>query len=227
MAQSVEGTLNWQVEVNGGNKLKKWVDAAKKKPHGGAGTRITSKNFLDILLAKAAQKIAPKIDEIVVKRLRIKAVNLARDIVDIAESSRTYTGFTGNTQTSYAVGIYQDGQLLQIICSGESMPPPVSPKVPRGELRVYKSDGSGNQKAVYEKQEVDRRVYGIANVNGMSGEETARRILQNWTFAGTPPKLAIVFTTGTEYSKYIEARKQTGSAEAFSYAYHHAKDLLK
>jgi len=221
----MEGTLNWQLPLNVSKKFLEFEKAAENatrthiKP-----TEVNSNNVIDFLFAEAAIEVK-KETKVLFANLRIQLANLARDIVDIALSSKTYSGFTGNTQTSYSVGIYQDGNLLQIVSIGEAMEDPVSPKIPQGKLAIYNPDGSGNQPSVYEDGDRVRRVYGIAPVNTQSGEETARTILQNWNFGGTPPKFALVFTTGTEYSKYIEVRRQTGTAEAFSYALHHSSQI--
>lgn len=221
----VDGVLNWQLPLNVSRKFLEFEKAAERaanqriKP-----AEVNSSNVLAFLLGEAAVEVRKESNNSFAQ-LRIQLANLARDIVDVALSSKTYSGFTGNTQTSYSVGIYQDGNLLQIVSTGEAMASPVSPKIQQGELRIYNPDGSGNQKSVYEDGGRVRRVYGIAPVNGLSGEDTAREILQHWDFGGNPPKFALVFTTGTEYSKYIEVRRQTGTAEAFSYAIHHSSQL--
>lgn len=209
-------TLDFSIEIPIGKKLAE-MERLAKKVSGGVRIKeadVNKDNVIDFLMQQAAIEVVQKEEPIKINRIRLQLANLARDVVEEAYKQRTYLGFTGNTQTSYSVGIYQDGKLLQIVCKGEGMNPPVSPKIQQGQLAIYKTDGSGTIKSVYEGGDKDRRVFGVAQVNNKSGEETAIEILQNWKFESKPPKLAIVFTTGTEYSGYIALRREVGNVEA-------------
>lgn len=215
-------TIDFSIEIPIGKKLAEMERLANKVSSGHRikETDVNKDNVLDFLMQEAAVNIVTKEEPIKINKIRIQLANLAWDIVETALSKKDYSGFTGNTQTSYSVGIYQDGKLMQIVCIGEAMKDPVSPKIQQGQLAIYKKDGSGNFKDVYEDEDRDRRVYGIANVNNKSGIETSIEILKNWEnkFSSNPPKLAIVFTTGTEYSGYIAQRRDVGNEEAFSVA---------
>lgn len=115
------------------------------------------------------------------------------DLINNALDSKEYTGFTGNTQTSYTCGIYLNGKLTYILSAGNKPKKPVSKKVKKG-----------NRKFLYNPYEGDSRsVYGEVDTNNLYGQPTAINFLKSYKDA--PKKgFAIVMTTGTEYSVYLE-----------------------
>lgn len=152
--------------------------------------------------------------EVIKQKIRVRLYKTAEEAINYAYSSRSYMGFTGNLQTSYSVGIYEDGVLLDIYSTQDFLPPPVSPKLSVG-LHKYNTNGSGDIKEVYEHPEISRRVYALYNSDsGNLGADTAATILRNWKFDGTPPKFALVFTTGAGYGYYVNQKKNVGAVEA-------------
>lgn len=107
--------------------------------------------------------------------------------------AREYMAFTGNTLTSYSCGIYKNGRLVYVVSSGDNLRKPVHKKV-KLRKRVF-------LKRPYEGP--GRAVVGAVNVNDKSGQYTAEDFLDS--YKDVPKKgFAIVMTTGTEYSEYLE-----------------------
>ena len=114
-------------------------------------------------------------------------------LIDNALKAKGYQGFTGNTQTSYACGIYKDGVLWGVIVSGDNMRKPVRGKVGKGK-RVYLSDP-------YEGK--PRFVTGRVDVDSKMGAESAASFLMSYK-PFVKKGFSVVMTTGTEYSEYLE-----------------------
>ena len=134
-----------------------------------------------------------KAKELIFGHLYDQCIRLCDSLVEDALSNRGFLSFTGNTVTSFACGIYVDGELNYIVASGETMSPPVHAKVQLGELVYLKNPYEG----------VARSVKGKVNiVHDMSGMDTSFHILQ--TLQPSNKGLSIIMTTGTEYSTYLE-----------------------
>nr|DAF05833.1 MAG TPA: hypothetical protein [Caudoviricetes sp.]DAS57009.1 MAG TPA: hypothetical protein [Caudoviricetes sp.] len=115
------------------------------------------------------------------------------DLIDHALSEREFDGFTGNTQTSYACGIYYNGGLMGMVIAGNTMRKPVHIKVRKGE-RVYLSKP-------YEGKA--RSVIGKVDVDGELGADSAVDFLSSYR-PFIKKGFSVVMTTGTEYSEYLE-----------------------
>ena len=134
-----------------------------------------------------------KAKEIIFGHLYDQSIKLCDALVRDALNKREFVSFTGNTITSFACGIYVDGDLNYMVASGENMAAPVHAKVQKGEYVYLSNPYEGEPRGVTGK--VDIRY----NASGM---DTAFGILQG---IGSPPKgISIVMTTGTEYSTYLE-----------------------
>ena len=134
-----------------------------------------------------------KAKEIIFGHLYDQSIKLCDALVRDALNKREFVSFTGNTITSFACGIYVDGDLNYMVASGENMAAPVHAKVQKGEYVYLSNPYEGEPRGVIGK--VDIRY----NASGM---DTAFGILQG---IGSPPKgISIVMTTGTEYSTYLE-----------------------
>lgn len=140
---------------------------------------------------KDAYNIAlSKIEKFVIRRLADFGVEL---LEHAKEGKRGWNSFTGNTITSLAFGLYDSGNLTDIVfVSG--LRPPVHAKIQNGET-VYLEDP-------YEGEE--RAVTGKVEIYDDWGEETSVRTLQTLTPKGGT---GIVITTGTEYSVFLEKKK--------------------
>lgn len=107
-------------------------------------------------------------------------------------TNRQFIGFTGNTQTSYAVGVYVNGRLEHVAVQQNWKEPPIRMKVQKGRV-VYLSNP-------YEGR--PRAVEGKVNIIENDGLTLSLRQLEEYQ---APSKgLALMMTTGTEYSVYIE-----------------------
>lgn len=103
-----------------------------------------------------------------------------------------FSGFTGQTQTSYMGGVYVNGHLRYIVTQSAWTKLPVRGKVPRGK--------SVHLKSPYEGPE--RTIHGEADIGEPSGRLTSLHFLQG--FDAPRHGLTVVITTGTEYSEFIE-----------------------
>lgn len=134
------------------------------------------------------------------------------DLLGDAVKSKEYLGFTGNTQTSYSCGLYIDGALSYYVNQTMWSKKPVRQKVPKG-VRVY-------LKHPYEGKA--RAVIGRTDVDTLYGKDSAFQFLQS--YKDVPRSgYAIVMTTGTEYSVYIE---QTHGLNVLTDTFQHAKAIF-
>lgn len=119
---------------------------------------------------------------------------------------RDFLGFTGNTQTSYACGLYVDGKLEGIVTQNNWNSPPVRRKVGYGEWVYLRQPYEGKS----------RSVKGKVNITDDYGLDTSIKFLKSYN--AQKNKIQIVMTTGTEYSVILEAVRNldvlTGTFEA-------------
>lgn len=102
-----------------------------------------------------------------------------------------YRNLTGNTLTSYAFGVYWFSK-LEIMGFGNRFPPPLRNKLIKGESVYDFIDYDGIHRDWFTAK--------IATDAGY-GKNTSIQFLKNYT---CKEKYGIVFTTGTEYSEYLE-----------------------
>lgn len=144
--------------------------------------------------------------------------HLYRQMYDICErlllevlKHREFLGFTGNTQTSYACGIYVDGQLEGIVTQRNWNSPPVRKKVGLGEWAWLRNPYEGKS----------RSVKGKVQITGDFGLDTSIKFLQSYKAAKN--KVQIVMTTGTEYSELLEV---VANLDVLTGTFEAAKDIL-
>lgn len=108
---------------------------------------------------------------------------------------------TGNTLTSFVIGLYENGRLYKIIDAYDipNIQPPTRKKITKGEgrrgvlvLTRYKS----YQKSIVRTDE-------FVKTSDEYGEDTARRFLLS--FKNGMKGFSMVMATGTEYSEYLES----------------------
>lgn len=132
-------------------------------------------------------------------------------MVDAVEY-KGYTGFTGNTQTSYSCGLYVDGVFSYYVNQNMWSEKPVRKKVPKGVFVYLKKPYEGRA----------RSVLGRVDVDSLYGKDSAFRFLRS--YKDVPRKgFAIVMTTGTEYSLYIE---KAHGLNVLTNTFQHAKSIL-
>jgi len=100
--------------------------------------------------------------------------------------------FTGNTITSYSVGLYIDGMFVYYY-SDDGIKPPIRGKLTKKEGRVTLSpDWEGRTRSMYAKVDTD----------GGYGKDFAFDFLNS--YKSKTKGMEIVMCTGTEYSSYIQ-----------------------
>lgn len=104
-----------------------------------------------------------------------------------------FSGFTGQTQTSYMAGVYVYGSLRYIITEKEWTRNPVHAKIPKGKTVFLANAYEGHNK----------KRSGMVDIVNDSGRGLSLMFLRSYN----APKngISIVVTTGTEYSEWIES----------------------
>ena len=119
---------------------------------------------------------------------------------------RTFAGFTGNTQTSYACGLYVDGKLQGIVIQRNWNAPTKRRKVGYWQWVYLRNPYEGRA----------RSVVGQVMFKNGDGKSTSVNFLQS--YKAKRNHICIVMTTGTEYSEYLESAAHldvlTGTYEA-------------
>jgi hypothetical protein len=101
-----------------------------------------------------------------------ESIKLCDALVDDAVNKRGFQSFTGNTITSFACGIYQDGRLDYMVASGENMSKPVHAKVRNGEVVWLDNPYEGKPRSTTGRVDI---------AYDLSGMETSFRILQGFS----------------------------------------------
>jgi len=140
---------------------------------------------------KAAKR---RIWDLVWPNLYEALVSLAHELIQSAEFVKGYKNLTGNTLTSYAVGIYKDGALIEII-QNSNLRPPVRVKLTCGEVWEDFRDYDGNFRKWF---------VGIVETDRGWGDETSINFLTSYDPPFRGSKTGIVMCTGTEYSEFLE-----------------------
>lgn len=120
-------------------------------------------------------------------------LDVAADYLSDMVRNKEYQGFTGNTQTSYSCGLYVNGKLADVIVQRAFGRNPIRLKVRKDERAFLKNPYEGKSRAVR----------GRVDVDSLYGAESAFDFLKS--YKDIPRKgFAVVATTGTEYSEYLE-----------------------
>ena len=107
-------------------------------------------------------------------------------------TTRQFIGFTGNTQTSYACGVYVNGRLEHVSVQRNWNSPTIRMKVRKGKVVFLENPYEGRPRAVK----------GMVDIEENHGLALSLKQIQEYK---APKKgLALMMTTGTEYSVYIE-----------------------
>lgn len=99
--------------------------------------------------------------------------------------------FTGNTITSYAIGLYLDGN-FSYYYSNDGIKPPVRVKLRKGERVLLAPDWAGKT----------REFTGSTDTDDGYGERFSYNFLN--TYKSKTKGIELVMCSGTEYSTYIE-----------------------
>lgn len=140
---------------------------------------------------KAFKGIMDIVDSRVLNSLRKKCEQTMR----IIEENKEFLGFTGNTQLSYMGGLYYNGSLIDVIHQGKWVAPPRRRKLRLGEAAYLENPYEGRE----------RLGIGAVEVGEDYGTQTSMNFLRKYK---APKKgFAFVFTTGTEYSLFLETER--------------------
>ena len=112
---------------------------------------------------------------------------------DAREGQRGWSSFTGNTITSLAFGLYEDNQLTDVVFVN-GVNPPVFRKIQKNETVFLDNPYEGEP----------RKVTGKVDIYDEWGDETSIKTLESVRPKGGN---GIVITTGTEYSTFLESKK--------------------
>lgn len=136
---------------------------------------------------KNLKQAQPMIDNHIIGEMRKFGTEMIDNIIPV---KRGFKDLTGNTITSFAYGIYLEGNLVEVeLYSGD---PPVRRKLSKGEI-FDGVDYDGNK----------RYFIGTVDTNQSFGSETSISFLSKYK---TLNRYSIVFTTGTEYSELLESK---------------------
>ena len=124
---------------------------------------------------------------------------------------REFLGFTGNTQTSYACGLYVDGVLEGIVVQRNWSDAPVRKKIGNGQWVYLRNPYEGRS----------RSVYGKIDTSDGFGLDTSIEFLRS--YQAKKSHIQIVMTTGTEYSEFLEAVR---GLDVLTGTYESAKTIL-
>nr|DAV38592.1 MAG TPA: hypothetical protein [Caudoviricetes sp.] len=119
-----------------------------------------------------------------------------------AETAKEYHNLTGNTLTSYAVGIYANGTLKRIVSmyDADNVAKPTSVKLSRGDGKgvvIVEDYDSGRFIPV-------KRGY-LTDTDGGYGLATSKSFLSSYKPSNRG--FSMVMCTGTEYSEFLEKNK--------------------
>ena len=134
---------------------------------------------------------------------------VAEHLIIEAENSKEYNDFTGNTVTSYAVGIYNGGNLTDIVFD-DNLREPLREKVKKREVVTLRETYDGR---------TDVTIVGQVNVTSETGLEFSEKFLQTvFPKGGT----GIVMPTGTEYSTFLE---KVRNLDVLTNAFNNAREV--
>ena len=156
------------------------------------GTKTKNAARFDLGISMAKKIIDTKILEYI--------TSSAMDMLVDAEIQKEYHNLTGNTLTSYSVGIYKDSSLLRIINISEvdDLKSPTSKKLGRKNgICTIEDYDTGSVVGV--------RANSFLDTDGDYGYNTASNFLKSYS----PPVKGwtAVMCTGTEYSDFLEITK--------------------
>ena len=120
-----------------------------------------------------------------------------------AEASQEYHNLTGNTLTSYMVGIYENGKLRRLVSiyQSDSLKKPTSRKLSRGDgkgvIRVEDYDSG---------RVIPVKKYKLLKTDEGYGYDTSKSFLFSYR-PQISKGFSLVMCTGTEYSEYLESLK--------------------
>lgn len=125
---------------------------------------------------------------------------------DVLPNQSEHRNLTGNTITSLAFGVYYMGN-LEVMGFNNHYPPPIRNKLIKGEEVFDFEDYDGNIRKYFRAK---------IQTDAGYGTNTSMEFLKSYQ---STRQFAIVFTTGTEYSEYLEkTRKLNVLSNGYDYS---------
>jgi hypothetical protein len=129
--------------------------------------------------------------------------NAAFEMMKDAIKSNDAT-LTGNTITSFVIGLYEDGKIYRIVDAYDipNVQPPTRKKITKNEGKhqfVVLSHYRTHKKTV-------ATTHTFVEVSDEYGEDTSRKFLLN--YKNSSKGFSLVMATGTEYSEYLESKRR-------------------
>ena len=132
------------------------------------------------------------LDNLTRERFLLALYQLGYMLIRDAEFQAEYRNLTGNTVTSLAFGLYVDGALSDVVTLDKEAP--LRTKLTKGDVLTNFVDYDGRLR---------KRFYADADTDGGYGYDTSLTFLKGYRIP-KKWKYAIVVTTGTEYSEYLQ-----------------------
>lgn len=114
-----------------------------------------------------------------------------RMVNEVFPSQQEFRNLTGNTHTSYAFGIYINGT-MRVMGFNKDAKAPLRNKLVKGEVVYDFVDYDGSQRS-YFRADID--------TDSSFGQTSSGQFLQGYR---STARYSLIFTTGTEYSSYLE-----------------------
>lgn len=152
-----------------------------------------------------------KAREMVMRKVSDKLLEAGRMLIQVAWDNKQFIGFTGNTQTSIAIGVYVDGNLTAYQTGLKNQRAPIRKKIQYHQRVFLKHPYEGNPRGV-QGQVILTEEFGI---------DSSMRFLMNYR-----PKVnngvGLVMVVGTEYAEFING----GSLGPLTSAYNAAPNIV-
>lgn len=157
-------------------------------------------------IAQQFEACIPNVEKVINNVMLANMEQFGDDMVNrVLPEQAGFRNLTGNTLTSYSYGIYLNGVLqLMNYFDGKSA---IRKKLKKDEVVRDFVDYDGNNRAYFQAN---------IDTDGDYGVNSASMFLQTYKPKG---KYSIIFTTGTEYSAYLEnVRELNVLTEGFEYS---------
>ena len=124
--------------------------------------------------------------------LQKSLMDAADDLLRQVAKDKEFTGFTGNTQLSYACGVYVNGELKHVSFQHNWNGPTIRMKVRKGKVVYLEEPFEGNP----------RPVKGMVDIVVNHGPELSLQQIEQ--FRAPRRGVFLLMTTGTEYSTFLD-----------------------
>ncbi len=164
---------------------------------------MATTSLADQFMSKTAKALGVRLKAQALKMLH----NTAVDMLEMYANVKTYHDVTGNLLNSFAIGIYYNGKLVDIVdANNVSRDEPTRKTLAKGErydLQYY-YDGSPVRHVMPNGKSVSSPYVGEYGKGGQDGRMAARRSL-----AQRHPKsrYALIAVVSTQYAKYVQNKK--------------------